>query len=120
MRGSPAAGHAGHMGGVLGWRRPACGRNLFSPDKHASSVWGKAPLAVYPRRVVARARNRLIPGRLVAIRSRVRATKWANIAGAAASEGTGTDFAHSVTIFASDIGRFVGPESVQSERVMFM
>ena len=34
--------------------------------------------------------------------------------------GAGTHFAHSVTIFASDIGRFVGPESVQSERMVFM
>ena len=44
----------------------------------------------------------------------------ANNAGAGASRSAGTHFAHSVTIFASDIDRFVGPESVQSERVMFM
>ena len=31
---------------------------------------------------------------------------------------TGLDFAHSVTIFASGIDRFVGPESVQSEQVV--
>ena len=34
--------------------------------------------------------------------------------------GAGTHFAHSVTILLSCIDRFVGPESVQSGRVMFM
>ena len=43
-----------------------------------------------------------------------------NIAGAGTSRGAGTHFAHSVTILLSGIDRFVGPESVQSGRVMFM
>ena len=47
-------------------------------------------------------------------------TKRANIAGAGASRGAGPHFAHSVTILLSGIDRFVGPESVQSGRVMFM
>ena len=34
--------------------------------------------------------------------------------------GAGTHFAHSVTILLSVIDRNVGPESVQSGRVMFM
>ena len=59
-------------------------------------------------------------GQLAAIRSRVQATKRANIAVAAAPRGAGTHFAHSVTILLSGIDRFVGPESVQSEHVMFM
>ena len=64
--------------------------------------------------------DRCIPGQLAAIRSRAQATKRANIVAAGASWGAGTHFAHSVTIFASDIDRFVGPESVQSGRVVFM
>ena len=42
------------------------------------------------------------------------------IAGAGASRGAGGDFAHSVTILLSVSACFVGPESVQSERVVFM
>ena len=38
----------------------------------------------------------------------------------ARTPGRGTDFAHSVTIFASVIDRIAGPESVQSGRVMFL
>jgi hypothetical protein len=34
--------------------------------------------------------------------------------------GAETHFAHSVTILLSSIDRFVGPESVQSERVVFL
>ena len=62
----------------------------------------------------------VFPVSLAAIRSRVQATKRANNAVAAASRGAGTDFAHSVTILRSDIDRYVGPESVQSGRVVFM
>ena len=51
---------------------------------------------------------------------RSRAAKRANVAGVGAFRGTGAHFAHSVTIFASVIDRFVGPESVQSGRMMFM
>jgi hypothetical protein len=46
-------------------------------------------------------------------RNRSQCRLQANVAAAAAPRGAGTHFAHSVTIFASDIGRFVGPESVQ-------
>jgi hypothetical protein len=55
-----------------------------------------------------------------AIRSHARTAKRTNVAGADAPRGAETDFAHSVTIFLSDIDRFVGPESVRSGRVMFM
>jgi hypothetical protein len=52
--------------------------------------------------------------------SRARTAKRANIAHSPLLAVPGPHFAHSVTIFASDMGWFVGPESVQSGRVMLL
>ena len=92
-----ARNNTANRGGLPGCRTcRICGRGCgavaarLQPEprsartKYASSGWGNAPLAICPRRVVARARNRRIHGQLAAVRSHAQATKRANTAVASA------------------------------------